>query len=96
MDFWKGLICAYIFITVVYIFFGAFVSQSDLYHNSGHVRLIGHFSQVYSNYGQYSASNIINVIQPVRLQTVNNCINLLTFFIAGCKSRHCTLLLLCG
>lgn len=26
MDFWKGLLCAQTFISVVYIFFGAFVS----------------------------------------------------------------------
>lgn len=26
MDFWKGMIIAQVFITVVYIFFGAFVS----------------------------------------------------------------------
>ena len=28
MDFWKGLLCAQIFICVVYIFFGVFVSHS--------------------------------------------------------------------
>lgn len=37
---------------------------------------------VYSFYGQYSASNITQVIQPVSLQTVANVLSLLTGFIA--------------
>lgn len=61
MDFWKGMLCAQIFIGAVYIFFGAFV---------------------YSHYGQYSASNIGNVIQPLHLQQVNNIIGLITLAIA--------------
>lgn len=28
MDFWKAMLCAQLFITIVYIFFGAFVSKS--------------------------------------------------------------------
>jgi hypothetical protein len=60
-DFWKGMLCAQLFIGIVYIFFGAFV---------------------YSFYGQYSASNIGNVIQPLRLQEVNNILGLITAGIA--------------
>lgn len=37
---------------------------------------------VYSQYGQYSATNIGNVIQPLSLQTANNIIGLVTGFIA--------------
>lgn len=37
---------------------------------------------VYSFYGQYSASNITQVIQPLSLQTVANVLSLLTGFIA--------------
>jgi len=61
MDFWKGMLCAQVFIGAVYIFFGAFV---------------------YSQYGQYSASNIGNVIQPLHLQQVNNILGLITLAIA--------------
>ena len=60
-DFWKGMLCAQVFIAIVYIFFGAFV---------------------YSQYGQYSASNIGNVIQPLKLQQVNNILGLITAGIA--------------
>jgi hypothetical protein len=60
-DFWKGMLCAQLFIGIVYIFFGAFV---------------------YSFYGQYSASNIGNVIQPLHLQQVNNILGLITGAIA--------------
>ena len=61
MDFWKGMLCAQLFIGIVYVFFGCFV---------------------YSHYGQYSASNIGNVIQPLHLQQVNNVITLITSAIA--------------
>lgn len=61
MDFWKGMLCAQIFIGLVYIFFGAYV---------------------YGHFGQYSASNINQVIQPVHLQTVGNIFGLITAFIA--------------
>lgn len=64
MDFWKGMLCAQLFIGIVYVFFGTFV---------------------YSHYGQYSASNIGNVIQPLHLQQVNNIIGLITAGIACCK-----------
>lgn len=37
---------------------------------------------VYSNYGQYSIGNIVNVIQPVTLQTANNVLSLITGWIA--------------
>lgn len=37
---------------------------------------------VYGHYGQYSASNINNVIQPVSLQTANNVLGLITGAIA--------------
>jgi len=40
---------------------------------------------VYSFYGQYSASNIGQVIQPLRLQVVSNVLGLLTGFIAVCE-----------
>ena len=40
---------------------------------------------VYSFYGQYSASTIVNVIQPYGLQTAGNILTLLTGFIAVCK-----------
>ena len=42
--------------------------------------------QVYSFYGQYAASNIVNVVQPLALQTVSNVLALLTAAIACCKS----------
>ena len=61
MDFWKGMLCAQLFIGIVYVFFGAFV---------------------YSQYGQYSAANIGNVIQPLHLQQVNNALGLITGAIA--------------
>lgn len=38
--------------------------------------------QVYGNFGQYSASNIGQVINPQILRTVGNVLNLLTGFIA--------------
>ncbi|PYI01606.1 transmembrane amino acid transporter family protein [Aspergillus sclerotiicarbonarius CBS 121057] len=60
-DFWKGLLCAQLFICFVYIFFGAFV---------------------YSFYGQYSISNIYNVVQPKGLQTAVNIVYFLTCIIA--------------
>jgi hypothetical protein len=60
-DFWKGMLCAQLFIGLVYILFGAVV---------------------YHNYGQYSISNIVNVIQPLHLQQVNNILALLTGGIA--------------
>jgi amino acid permease len=62
MDFWKGMLCAQVFICVVYVFFGAFV---------------------YSHFGQYSISNIGNVILPVSLQTVGNVFGLITGLIAA-------------
>ena len=55
------MLCAQLFIGIVYIFFGAFV---------------------YSQYGQYSASNIGNVIQPLHLQQVNNILGLISGGIA--------------
>ncbi|KAF2152768.1 transmembrane amino acid transporter [Myriangium duriaei CBS 260.36] len=61
MDFWKAMLCAQIFIGIVYIFFGSYV---------------------YSHYGQYSASSINNVVQPVHLQTAGNVFYLITSFIA--------------
>lgn len=42
-------------------------------------------SYVYSHYGQYSASNIGNVILPVTLQTAGNYIGMFTAFVACCK-----------
>ncbi|PWY86749.1 hypothetical protein BO70DRAFT_288394 [Aspergillus heteromorphus CBS 117.55] len=61
-DFWKGLLCAQLFICLVYIFFGAFV---------------------YSFYGQYSISNIYNVVEPKGLQTAVNIVYFLTCIIAS-------------
>ncbi|OJZ90114.1 hypothetical protein ASPFODRAFT_58754 [Aspergillus luchuensis CBS 106.47] len=60
-DFWKGLLCAQLFICLVYIFFGAFV---------------------YSFYGQYSISNIYNVVEPKGLQEAVNIVYFLTTIIA--------------
>lgn len=41
MDFWKGLMVAQLFICIVYIFFGVFVSQFPFRHN---VELANHKS----------------------------------------------------
>ncbi|RAK84849.1 transmembrane amino acid transporter family protein [Aspergillus costaricaensis CBS 115574] len=60
-DFWKGLLCAQLFICFVYIFFGAFV---------------------YSFYGQYSISNLYNVVEPKGLQMAVNIVYFLTSIIA--------------
>ncbi|PWY76029.1 transmembrane amino acid transporter family protein [Aspergillus sclerotioniger CBS 115572] len=60
-DFWKGLLCAQLFICIVYIFFGAFV---------------------YSFYGQYSISNIYNLVEPKGLQMAVNIVYFLTCIIA--------------
>ncbi|OJJ68378.1 hypothetical protein ASPBRDRAFT_32979 [Aspergillus brasiliensis CBS 101740] len=60
-DFWKGLLCAQMFICFVYIFFGAFV---------------------YSFYGQYSISNLYNVVEPKGLQMAVNIVYFLTSIIA--------------
>lgn len=43
---------------------------------------------VYSFWGQYSANNIVNVIQPYNLQTAGNVFTMLTGFIAVCKCRY--------
>ena len=79
-DFWKGLLCAQLFICIVYIMFGAFVRQA--------VRiclcfeLLADYVQVYGHYGQYSVSNLKNVIQPRTLQIVCNSLGLVTASIA--------------
>lgn len=39
---------------------------------------------VYSFYGQYSANNIVNVVNPYGLQTAGNILRLLSGFIAIC------------
>ncbi|EXJ87654.1 hypothetical protein A1O1_04578 [Capronia coronata CBS 617.96] len=61
LDFWKGMLLAQAFITIVYMFFGVFV---------------------YSFYGQYSANNIVNVVNPYGLQTAGNVLRLLSGWIA--------------
>jgi hypothetical protein len=40
--------------------------------------------QVYSFYGQYAISNIVNAVQPLSLQTVSNVLALLTAAVACC------------
>jgi hypothetical protein len=61
MDFWKGMLLAQLFITIVYMFFGVYI---------------------YSFYGQYSASNVVNVVNPYGLQTTGNVLRLLSGWIA--------------
>lgn len=78
MDFWKGMICAQAFICGVYILFGAYVSPHSLTGPRRRLMPV----QVYSNYGQYSGSNISQVIEPLHLQEVANVFSLLTGFIA--------------
>ena len=61
MDFWKGTIMAQVFISVVYVFFGAFV---------------------YHYIGQYSITNITQVVSPYGLQVTSNILALLTGYLA--------------
>lgn len=83
MDFWKAMFCAQLFISVVYIVFGAYVS-----HACRGIRVsaltVGQW-QVYSRYGQYSYVNINQVVEPLRLQVVSNILVLITGWLAICK-----------
>jgi hypothetical protein len=96
MDFWKGMILAQSFICFVYILFGAFVSVLPLPNmpvdRSGRKIRANHvFIQVYGHYGQYAIANIVNVIQPLSLQTASNVLALLTATVACCKCPSCLL-----
>jgi hypothetical protein len=82
MDFWKAMLCAQLFISIVYIFFGAFVSHSC----SGHVRVLAlMISQTYSYYGQYAYVSITQVVKPLSLQILSNVLGLITGWLAVCK-----------
>lgn len=83
MDFWKAMLCAQLFISIVYIFFGAFVSHScPKPVRKSTLTLL----QVYSYYGQYAYVTITQVVQPLSLQILNNVLGLLTGWLAVCKS----------
>lgn len=89
MDFWKGLLVAQTFITVVYIFFGAFVSfgkrsgwnVSDASQAATNRSSI----QVYHFYGQYAYTNVTQSVNPQHIQIVGNVLSLLTGWLAICK-----------
>ena len=82
-DFWKGLLCAQLFICIVYILFGAFVRPTFRVFLC--FRALANCAQVYGHYGQYAVSNLKNVIQPRTLQIVCNSLGLVTASIACCK-----------
>ena len=82
MDFWKAMICAQLFISIVYIFFGAFVSHS-CFRNAHKSALI--IFQTYSYYGQYAYVSITQVVQPLSLQILSNVLGLITGWLAVCE-----------
>lgn len=90
MDFWKAMLCAQLFISIVYIFFGAFVSYSYFRHAQKLALMI---FQTYHYYGQYSYVSITQVVQPLSLQILSNVLGLVTGWLAVCefldRSRQC-------
>jgi hypothetical protein len=82
MDFWKAMLCAQLFISVVYIFFGAFVSHSCFRHVHKIALMI---FQTYNYYGQYAYSSITQVVQPLSLQVLSNVLGLITGWLAVCE-----------
>ena len=82
MDFWKAMICAQLFISIVYIFFGAFVSHSYFRRARKSALMI---FQTYSFYGQYAYVSITQVVQPLSLQILSNVLGLITGWLAVCE-----------
>ena len=82
MDFWKAMLCAQLFISIVYIFFGAFVSHSCFRHAHKSALMI---FQTYSYYGQYAYVSITQVVQPLSLQILSNVLGLITGWLAVCE-----------
>jgi hypothetical protein len=81
MDFWKAMLCAQLFISIVYIFFGAFVSHSCS-RPVCVLRLM--IFQTYSYYGQYAYVSITQVVKPLSLQILSNVLGLITGWLAVC------------
>jgi hypothetical protein len=82
MDFWKAMLSAQLFISIVYIFFGAFVSLSYFRHANNSALMI---FQTYSYYGQYAYVSITQVVQPLSLQILSNVLALITGWLAVCE-----------
>lgn len=82
MDFWKAMLCAQLFISIVYIFFGAFVRDScSMFARKQALMML----QTYSYYGQYSYVSVNQVVQPLSLQILSNVLALITGWLAVCE-----------
>lgn len=76
------MLCAQLFISIVYIFFGVFVSRSFFRHAHESALMI---SQAYSFYGQYAYVSITQVVKPLSLQILSNVLALITGWLAVCE-----------